>query len=262
MNHKKHLFILNEHYSYASLGDTCIVCLAYYAIIKHYGLDAKILILNNKYEEIWFDVLGKQNVYTNINDIPDEYKFGVLHKPTSKDIGYGQWAANDFIEGFFWENAFFDTKNIHYNMPLLYKCNFNSKNVFIYPEEKTDANKIFDSKFWINTYEDLKKQNYTIYYMGSKNASNLQHFYNNCVFDYEFEPNIFNLKHCVSNCSLAVGTSTGPTWFCLFSDIRQIVFQSKSNAKYWNFDRYQFSLLKNIKTIHTFESVLKDIVHK
>ena len=83
-----------------------------------------------------------------------------------------------------------------------------------------------------------------------------------CKFDKEYSANLSNLKECVSNCSLAIGTSTGPTWFCLFSDIRQIVYQSKSSNRYWNLDRYQFSLLKKIKTIETLDAVLRDLIFK
>lgn len=263
MSREKHLFIQNKHYEYSSLGDTCMQIFGYYTIIKNYNLDAKIIIINNKsYTDLWHDILGKDKIYNTLLDIPEEYKYGIIHKPTSKDIDYGQWASNDLIEGLLWENGFLDTKNMVYKMPLIYNCKFNCKNVFIYPEEKTDGNRIFNARFWIETYKTLKDNNYIIYYLGSKKSPVLQEFYSRCKFDYEFQPNIINLKYCVNNCSLAVGTSTGPTWFCLFSNIRQIVFQSKSNVKYWNFDRYEFSLLKKIKTIQTFDSMLKDIVHK
>lgn len=263
MNRKKHLFIQNKHYDYGSLGDVCMQIFAYDVMVKQNNLDAKFVIQTNPiFDEIWFDVFGKENIYRSFEDIPNEYKFGNIHKPTSKDIGYGQWASNELIEGLIWENGFLNTKDIIYKMPLLYKSNFIGKNVLIYPEEKTDGNRIFDSKFWINTYNDLKNQNYKIFYLGDKNSFALSEFYNTCKFDIEYNATVSNLKKCIEQCTLAVGTSTGPTWFCLFSDIRQIVFQSKSNAKYWNFDRYEFSLLKKIKIIHTFESTLKDIITK
>jgi ADP-heptose:LPS heptosyltransferase len=263
MNREKHLFIQNKYYNYSSLGDVCMEIFAYDVMVKNYNLDAKFIIQTNSiYDEIWFDVFGKNNIYRSFDDVPDEYKFSKIHRPTDKDVGYGQWASNDLIEGLIWENGFLDTKNIIYKMPLLYKSNFVGRNVLIYPEEKTDGNKVFDSNFWINVYNDLKKQNYKIFYLGNKTSSVLTEFYDKCKFDVEYSPSVSNLKKCIEQCTLSVGTSTGPTWFCLFSDIRQIVFQSKSNARYWNFDRYEFSLLKNIKTIQTFESTLRDLIIK
>lgn len=263
MSLKKHTFIQNPYYNYGALGDVCMQIFAYYSMTEHYNLDSKFVIQTNSiFDELWHDVLKKENIYRNFNDIPEEYKLSVVHKPTSKDISYGQWASNDLIEGLFWENAFLNTKNVTYKMPLIYNCNFNCKNVMIYPEEKTDNNNIFNSDFWISVYNDLKKNNYSVYYLGNKQKDNLQKFYDLCKFDKEYSANLSNLKECVSNCSLAIGTSTGPTWFCLFSDIRQIVYQSKSSNRYWNLDRYQFSLLKKIKTIETLDAVLRDLIFK
>lgn len=262
MNREKHLFIQNKYYAYSSLGDTCMEAFAYYTIVKKYNLDAKFIIqTDSTFDSIWHDLLGRDNVARHLEDIPEEYKLGKLHRPTDKDVGYGQWAAFDLIEGLMWENGFFDTKNIKYEVPILYNCGFHSKNVLIYPDEKTDGNKIFNSDFWISVYQDLKKHNYNIYYLGWRRNPALQDFYNSCLFDKDFEPNIENLKKCIKDCTLAVGTSTGPTWFGLFSDIRQIVFQSKSSAGYWNLERYQFSLSKKIKIVPTFEATLRDLVH-
>ena len=262
MNREKHLFIQNQYYGYSSLGDTCMEAFSYYTIVKKYNLDAKFIIKTNQiFDEIWYDLLGKENVLRYLQDVPEEYKLGKLHRPTDKDVGSGQWASYDLIEGLMWENGFFDTKNIKYEVPSLYNCGFNTKNVLIYPDEKTDGNKVFDSDFWISTYKDLKKHNYNVYYLGTKNNIHLKPFYDSCQFDIEFQPNIKNLKECINNCTLAVGASTGPTWFCLFSNIRQIVFQSKSSAGYWNLERYQFSLQKKIKLIPTFDATLRDLIH-
>lgn len=254
----KHLFIQNQgHFQYASLGDVSVRILSFLNISRKYGLDSGYIPISPSLKVLWSDVLGQDRVFDNYESAPEEYRNGVMHKPTSLDLNYG-WAAHTVFESVFWENGFFDTKGLMIETPIVYKCNYKDKNALIYPDEKTDGNRIYNSAFWLKVCEDLTSKGYGIICCGNKSSSNLKEFYEKQKFAEEYAANIENLKKCISKCSLALGASTGPTWACLFSDIKQVVFESKKSPHgYWHFDRCQEVLSKKVQIVQTLDSAMR-----
>ena len=254
---EKHIFDQSaECLGYASLGDVCVRIVALKNLVDQYGLDYKIIPIKNKaYYALW-ELIFKDRLIYSLREIQGtEYEHAIMHSPTRLDWQLGSAGFNVF-ESIYWENGFFHTKNLHIKLLSSIVSNYRSNVVMIYPNEKTDANTVYNSRFWLDVCTKLKDRNYEIHLIGNTDHGPLREFYNNCIVDRIYEPTIENLVSCIRCSFLALGSSTGPTWACLLSDIRQIVLESKKSPHgYWFFDRCKTVLEKDIKVLPTFESL-------
>lgn len=236
MTRTKHVFDQNcDCLSYMALGDTAVRCIGIRHLIAEYDLDAVVIYQRNPTMEIlWRDVFG--NLLKD--SIPESHLMAHVSRPTVKDWHYGTAAYNVF-ESICWENGFFDTSKMKVRIPVIYPCSIRSKRAMIYPKEHTDANKIYTVEWWKKTVEMLRGRGLGINCLGDTMGIKV---------DAQFNPNISGLKECISKSCLAVGSSTGPTWACLLSDIPQIVLQSfRLSHGYWDFDRCQRVLEKRLE---------------
>ena len=245
---------------YMGLGDTSVRILAIHHLITKYRLDAIVVPpCDKELAALWTAVLGAGRVVSDAASIPDAFKDARISAPTSVDWRYGSAGWNVF-ESAMWENGFFDTRNVRLQAPMVFPCDRKSGAVMIYPIEGTDGNRVYDSEFWIETCSVFRRRGYRINHLGTRNHPNLRKFYDTVDFDLHFEPTIENLAACVSKSSLAIGSSTGPTWTLLFSDIEQLVLESKKSPRdYWFFDRCQHALAKKLRILPTMESLIPDL---
>lgn len=241
-----------------ALGDSAIRILAIDYLIKSLNLDAKIIPhSNSSVQQLWRDVF-QDKLIGDENNIPSDYQAAIIHAPTSEEWARGQSAYTTF-ETVFVENGFDNIVNPKISAPNIYSYNPDSHSVMIYPNERTDGNRIYNNKMWLDIYYELKTFGYKINCLGEP-IDNLREFYNTAQIDNFFPPTIDGLRTCIAASSLAVGTNTGPTWACLFSEIPQICLASnKSPHSYWDFDKCQTVLAKKLHIIPTMESVLRHL---
>jgi hypothetical protein len=127
----------------------------------------------------------------------------------------------------------------------------------IYPAEGTNGNRVYDSAWWLAACRMLRDGGLAIHHLGGRGHAPLADFYRQFRADREYEPTIDGLRRCAAESSLAIGGSTGPTWALLFSDIPQIVLESRQSPHgYWFFDRCQEVLSKKLRICSTLESLV------
>lgn len=239
---------------YAALGDTAVRVLSVHYLITRYNLDALVVPQPNPtLIPLWETVLRPERIVRNPNDIPPEFRLAQVSAPTELDWRYGSAGWNVF-ESVMWENGFFNTGHMRIIPPIVFHCAPRAKAVMVFPNEVTDGNRVFDSRWWIQSCRQLRAGGYSLNLLGNRTHQALLELYAEVKFDREFEPTLDGLRQCVAESSLAIGGSTGPTWTLLFSDIPQIVLEShRSPHGYWHFDRCQTVLGKKLNVIATIE---------
>jgi hypothetical protein len=227
-----------------ALGDAAVRLIAISQIIRDYDLDALVVPqANASLRGLWERVFPGRAVST----VPAEYQNGGLSRPTGHDHVYGMAAFNVF-ESVWWENGFFDTARLRIEPPVIFKCNAAAQSVMIYPKEKTDGNRVYTPDRWHNIAANLRSKSYKINCLGDTLGLEV---------DATFPATIDGLENCIAASSLAVGGNTGPTWACLMSDIPQVVLESKKSPHgYWNFDRCQRVLTKNVNIVAELDACL------
>lgn len=258
MTRIKHIFRQDaECLRYAALGDTAVRVLAIHHAIKSRDLDALIVPQNNpKLIPLWQAVFGNERIIIDPEQIGDEYSDARVSMPTRLDWAFGS-AGWSVFEAVMWENAFFDTQRLIIDPPVTFPCQIGAKAAMIYPAEHTDGNRVFGAAWWLRTCEVLIEKGYLIHVLGDKRHSSLEAVLKSGLIAEYFEPSIEGLRSCTAASSIAIGSSTGPTWALLFSDIPQIVLESKKSPHgYWNFDRCQRVLRKRLRILPTFESLI------
>lgn len=249
MTRTKHVFVQDTGpLGYMALGDASIRALTIYHMIRVFHLDA--LIIPPKHRDLlplWRRVFADKLQEDGI--IPPEYVCARISKITPKDWQYGN-AAWTVCEAVMWENAFFETRNLRIETPNIFPCDIKSGAVMIYPAEKTDGNRVLDSRFWIDACREFRAKGYKIHHLGDKRQTTLAEFYGATTFDQEYPPTIDGLSRCIASSSLAFGGNTGPTWACLMSSIPQIVIETKRSPHgYWNFDRVMPIMSKQVTIV-------------
>ena len=245
----KHVFVQNApSLDYMALGDTSVRIIAILSIIQKYNMDYYIVVPKNKTLLPLWKLVFKDRCILSEADIPLSHVDAVIHKPTSVDWGNGS-AAHNVFESIYWENGFFDNDIVIPCFSMI-KSNHDLKAVMIYPKENTDRNRVFDSSYWIKTCGRFRANGYKLNHLGNKNSPVLKELYDTVTFDKEFPENMEGLVNCIQESSVSIGSSTGPTWACLLSDIYQIVLQMKITSHgYWLFERNQKVLHKKLHII-------------
>lgn len=258
---EKHIFNQSvECLKYASLGDTCVRIVALRNLVDDLKLDCKIIPQPKpEFRRLWTFAFGGQVIHSLEELKGTEYEYGIMHSPTNLDWHYGSAAFNVF-ESIYWENGFFHTKTLRIRVMDFIKCDHSSNNVFLYPNESTDGNVVFNAGFWLGMCATLRRYGYKINLLGDVTHAPLRDFYRDCPADRIYPPTVDNLLECISRSCLAIGASTGPTWACLLSDIEQVVLESKRSPHgYWFFDRCKKVLEKNIRVLPTIESLMGSV---
>ena len=138
-------------------------------IIQKYGLDAMIIPHGNRsVRPLWVRVFGDR-LHLNENVLPSGFENAVIHRPTSLDWFFGSVGWNVF-ESVLWENGWFDTKNLQIELPKIFKCGIKAdvtKIAMIFPQERTDGNRVWDSSFWMGLVIRLKDLGYQLYHLGT-----------------------------------------------------------------------------------------------
>jgi len=243
MSTSKHVFDQScDNRVGVGLGDAAVRSLCIRFLIDHYRLDAYVVPGGpEKYRKVWELVFGDRLISSK--DMPAG---AVVHRPTDKDYRMSQDAYCTF-DPIFEENGFMTVPK-NYRIPAysFVKCNPESDMVFIYPEEVSMANADFDSKFWCRAYDELRQRNKRIFCMHGDNHR-LRDFYSYAKFDRECTPTVDGMIDAIRQCSFALGASTGPTWFCMLTDIKQLVLDNPYHVEdYWYFSRCERFLEKRI----------------
>lgn len=240
---------------YAALGDTAVRVLAIHYLVERYKLDALIVPQPNaNLIPLWQAVFGSERIITDASRIPREFRDARMSAPTGLDWYFGSAAFNVF-ESVMWESGFFDTGRLQITPPVVFPCDASARAAMIYPMEGTDGNAVYDSAWWQNACAALRRKGYSLNLLGHKTSPRLADFFRTTSFDRSFEPTIDGLRRCAAASSLAVGGSTGPTWALLFSDIPQVVLESRRSPHgYWFFDRCQAVLTKRLRIVPTLDA--------
>jgi hypothetical protein len=259
---RKHVFRQDDPGVLAvALGENSVRILAIHHLIRRYNLDAVVVpprTENKDLTALWRIVLGVDHVVSDANSIPAKFKDARVSAPSSLDWFFGSTAWTVF-EGVMWESGFFDTSELRVDPPLVFPCDHRAHAVMIYPVESTQGNRVYDSDFWIATCALFRRRGYSINHLGTRHHPNLARFYSTVEFDRHFDPTIENLAACAAASSVAIGSSTGPTWTLLFSDIEQIVLEAKQPPHdCWFFDRCNQVLSKRLHIFPTLDSLIRD----
>lgn len=258
MTRTKHIFRQDVPcLRYAALGDTAVRALAIYHLIERYRLEALIVPQPNPaLVPLWQAVFGRERILADASQIPREFRDARMSAPTSLDWCCGSAGFNVF-ESVMWENGFFDTAKARISPPLVFPCDVQARAAMIYPAEETDGNRVYDSAWWRTACETLRDKGYRLHLLGHKSHPRLAELFAHTEFDRSFEPTVEGLRTCVAASSLAVGGSTGPTWTLLFSDIPQIVLESRRSPHgYWFFERCQPVLTKRLQIVPALETAI------
>jgi hypothetical protein len=252
----KHVFVQNcPALSYMALGDAAVRIAALDHIIRRHRLDAFVVVARNGLEPLWQAVFGDRVG----QQIPPAFADARVSRPTALDWGMGAAAWNVF-ESVFWENGFFDTAGLYLAPPCVFRCEPTARAVMIYPEERTDGNRVLTAEWWQRQVGQFRQAGFRIHALWSRQYAHLQKAYEVLRPDREFPATIDGLRRCIAESSLAVGGSTGPTWACLLSDIPQVVVETKKSPHgYWFFDRCQQVLAKRLHRLNTTEALLYDV---
>ncbi|HWB12656.1 MAG TPA: hypothetical protein VG826_25750 [Pirellulales bacterium] len=242
---------------YAALGDTAVRVLSIHHLVERYQLDALVVPLPDpRFIPLWQAVFGEDRVVLDPASIPDDFRHAHVSAPTNLDWQYGAAAWNVF-ESIMWEAGFFDTARLRITPPIIFPCNPRAKAAMIYPAEKTDGNACYDAQWWLQTSSAIRRRGLAIHHLGRRDHEPLAEFYERFTPDREYEPTIDGLQRCAADSSLAIGASTGPTWALLFSNIPQIVLESRRSPHgYWFFDRCQQVLTKRLCIVPTLDAAL------
>jgi hypothetical protein len=244
---------------YVALGDTAVRIVAIEHWVRTLDLDY-IIVPPAKADllPLWHDVFGADRVVAG-DRIPASHALADVSSPTDLDWRYGAAAWNVF-ESVLWELGYFQTRGTRITPPIIYRANHQAKAVMIYPAETTDGNRVFDSDWWIRTCADIRKAGFKINLLGRVDHAPLKKLFDSVTFDQIYPPRIQGIRDCVANSSCAIGSSTGPTWALLLSDIPQIVLESKKSPHgYWHFDRCQEMLTKRLHILTSLETLLRVI---
>ena len=242
-----------------ALGDTAVRVVAIEHLVRTLDLDY-IIVPPAKPDllPLWQDVFGTARVVA-ADQIPASHSLAEVSGTTDLDWRYGAAGWNVF-ESVLWELGYFRTRNTRITPPIVYRANHQAKAMMIYPAEKTDGNRVFDSDWWICTCGEIRQAGFKINLLGSLEHAPLKKLFDAVTFDHIYPPRIQGLRDCVANSSCAIGSSTGPTWALLLSDIPQIVLESKKSPHgYWHFDRCQEVLTKRFQILSSFEALLRGI---
>lgn len=259
MNNKRHVFCLDvPALRYCRLGDTSVRIIAIHYLSERYHLDPVIVPPRSEaFYPLWRKAFGEDRIVTDINLLPDSHRRASISAPTSLDWEHSQKGLNVF-ECVMWENGFFDTANMYIRPPQIFHAGIKIPAIMIYPFERTDGNSVYDSNWWIEVCTLIRSKGFSINLLGDRRCAQLQKLFDTVEFDYICAPTIEGLKRCTENSCMAIGSSTGPTWTLLMSDIPQIVLQSGVHYEsYWNFDRCQKVLEKRLKIFTRLESLFE-----
>lgn len=262
MTRTKHLFRQDAPcLRYVALGDSAVRIIALHHLIAAHDLDAIIVPpAKPEFHSFWTDVFGPDRVILDPERIPPSHALAKISSPTPLDWQYGAAAWNVF-ESVMWESGFFHTQRLRITPPLVFQARHRAPAAMIYPAEATDGNRVYDSQWWIRSCASLRALGYGIHCLGLKDHPPLREFFETVKFDGLFPPTLQGLRECVAESSVAIGSSTGPTWALLMSDIPQIVLESKKSPHgYWHFDRCQTVLTKRLRIVSTLECLIPALV--
>lgn len=250
--------ILNQiaaHLDCNALGNHAVWAIVCRWVVDH-GLDLQVIPQYHypHYIEFWKEILGNRI----IPEPPQEELQRLLsspgvHTPTTRDKHRGR-DAYSIIQAVFIESGFDqpDWSCEKISAPNLWPCNHDARAALIYPCEYSQRNIVYRADFWAGIIKRLHQEGYEIHAIlaeerTARGGQAEQMFLNDLKsqlqkmgegFDYTYKPSIANLKLATSRCSLSIGSSTGPSWALLVSDIKQIVLGQIPHAQeLWQFGR-------------------------
>lgn len=244
-----------SHLDCAALGNHTVWALCCQHIIECNGFENFHVIPQWHYPDLadmWKEVLGENRVLgpePNCINIFRGQEIKVI-SPTRNEHTKAR-SKPSIIEGTFYETGQypFKVKEHKLSPPILWNYNPQSRGCLLYPTEYTQANKFYTGEFWISICKHLREMGWTIHFLGStelqrRGGTRSQGFFRSLceqvVPDHIWEPELEGLKGAVGQCSIAIGTSTGPTWALLLSSIPQIVLQHfPHNQPLWCVERNQ-----------------------
>ena len=211
-------------------------------ISKRDGLDAYVIpppAMNQSVREIWNAVFGNSRILSE-SVLSDGARLGVLGFPHGHDAGaraekaIGLTARTAF-EDILWQNGMSLAPGEKVDVPVLWRCNPDSRRVMIAPVEYTEANRYYDADFWLARVREIRAAGYEVNLFGVQMSDRdadghglrlIGRLVASGLVSRNYGSTLQEFSRCIGESCLAVAASTGPTWLSLFSDIPQVMLCS------------------------------------
>jgi hypothetical protein len=234
------------------LGHIAVRIIAIDYLIRRYGLDAIVIPGTT---DLWQRAFPGRTCRRD--EIPESHRLAPIAATTPLNHHFGL-AGFDIFEMICWEFGFFDTRKLWIDPPRLFPCATSGNAIMIYPEENTEANRVYTAAWWSRVVSYLLQRGNRVNFLGTGGYSHLAEFYRaiESLPVRRFPATIAGLADCVAASTIAMGGSTGPSWVCLMSNIRQVALESKGlNNGCWEFERVQRVLAKRLTILTDLSAV-------